>query len=82
MPFRNPGPGAAVLARISAAGCAVGPDCKRPEIDAPVSVTAASENLSIRTAAARPAEAGARLGLAEAAATLFKALGGEWSREP
>lgn len=110
MPFHSPRPGVAVLARIPAAGCAVGPDCKRPEIDVPMPVTAArtldhqrqltrwrqrfgdpkleamieraaSENPSIRTAAARPAEAGARQGAAETAATLFKALGGGWARE-
>lgn len=110
MSFRSPSPGVAVLASILAAGCAVGPDYKRPELDAPVPVTAArtldrqrqltrwwrrfgdpkleamieraaSENLNIRTAVARLAEAGARLGLAETAATLFKALGGGWARE-
>lgn len=110
MPFSSPSPGVTVLASIPAVACAVGPDCKRPEIDAPVSVTAArtldhprqltrwwrrfgdptleamieravNENLNIRTAVARLAEADARLGLAETAATLFKALGGGWARE-
>lgn len=95
MPFRSPSAGAAVLAGVLAAGCAVGPDYKRPEIDAPAPVTdarvldhqrqltrwwrrfgdptldamigrAASDNLNIRTAVARLAEANARLGLAEA----------------
>lgn len=95
MPFHRPSHGVAVLASILVAACAVGPDYKRPEIDAPVPVTAvrtldhqrqltrwwrrfgdpkldamieraASDNLDIRTAVARLAEANARLGLAEA----------------
>jgi len=82
------------LAGVLVAGCVVGPDYKRPEIDTPAPVTAAqaldhqrqltrwwlrfgdpklnalieraaSDNLNIRTAVARLAEANARLGLAE-----------------
>ncbi len=87
--------GAATLGLIFLAGCAVGPDYKRPEIDKPEPVDAeaalahqrqladwwqrfddptldalieraASDNLEIRSAVARMAEAQARLGLASA----------------
>ncbi|QLQ02630.1 MAG: hypothetical protein HZY77_07180 [Thiobacillus sp.] len=128
MSFRSPSPGVTVLAGVLVAGCAIGPDYKRPQIDAPVPVTAAmtldhqrqltrwwqrfgdpkleamteraaSENLSIRYQEglisfielldARRTPLDAELALSKArreqltaAATLLKALGGGWSREP
>lgn len=41
MSFRSPSAGVTVSAGALVAGCAVGPDCKRPQTDAPVPVTAA-----------------------------------------
>lgn len=130
MSFCNPSAGVTVSAGVLVAGCAVGPDYKRRQIDAPVPVTAARTlddqrqstrwwrrfgdpatarqvGVIARTEAlaeiryqeglisfiepldARRTLLDAELALSEArreqltaAATLFKALGGGWSREP
>lgn len=129
MSFCSPSAGVTVSAGVLVAGCAVGPDCKRRQIDAPVPVTAARTldrqrqstrgwrhfgvptlarqvGAIARTASldetcyqeglisfiellgARRALLDTELALSEArreqltaATTLFKALGGGWSRE-